>query len=433
MLRREFIKLGLTFSLFPKIETANTFRVIYYWNLHSPPHGLDGAVKIINALDPDMIWYAHWMTGFPMPKDLEQAYEIAKSCGIDGEEFKKWCEKEAYTLQHVKQQVKAVGDRIYCPCILGYSNFRIDFNFDPITFECYDQDKINSMLLDLGKWEIINPKTRKPYTLYETQKIFWEMGLPEHNGIFDTSSKSLIDYQIKKAKALKGVGVRAVWYDMFFQLPLRLKDLLNLDYSHQMIMDLYNGCCDIIDQTKALGMIVGTWTQCLRFPYERVPKVDFVTASPDINEILSLKPNYAKWENIANTIKEKRPEASLLIIFDFANRDDMPLAVFSQKLAQQQQRQFLIELHKLAEHLRQTGINTSIAYPIHGPGLGRNPKKLAWGKYKYYDALAPEFNTYETVENLMSGKPVVTPQTPFISVVTLLAILIALAFKKRHS
>jgi len=41
-------------------------------------------------------------------------------------------------------------------------------------------------------------------------------------------------------------------------------------------------------------------------------------------------------------------------------------------------------------------------YPVKGGCLGENPKKLAWGKYNFYDALAPEFNSYKTIEKLMN-------------------------------
>ena len=40
-------------------------------------------------------------------------------------------------------------------------------------------------------------------------------------------------------------------------------------------------------------------------------------------------------------------------------------------------------------------------YPVHGGYLGRNAKKLAYGKYSFYDTLSPQFNTYDVIKELM--------------------------------
>ncbi len=397
----------------PRSETPSNLsgiRTIYYWNLQSEPEGLENATKIINELDPDFIWYAHWIVGFPMPRDNASAYEIAKSCGFSEKEalrFEDWCKKTHYTLEDVKKQVDAVGDRLYIPCILGYSNFRTDFNFDPVTFECYSRERINKMLLNFGKWNITNPETGRPYTLNETQQFFKkiasEMGV-EHlsnRGVFDLSSPEFINYTLKKARALKSVGVKAVWYDLYFQLPWKLAKFYGFD--HPMIKDLYKGGCEIINRTKEMGLIVGTWVSPLRFPYKEVPKLDFVTETPMSYEVLNLKPDYNRWDEIAELVKEKCPNCTLIIMFDFAGwSDDLPLAVFSQKLTPEQQCEFLKELDNLARYIEDNyGIKTTVAYPVHGYGLGKNPKKLAWGKYDVYDATAPEFDTYECIKNLL--------------------------------
>jgi hypothetical protein len=392
------------------LSDVNT--AIYYWNLHSEPEKLEGAIDVIEDLNPDMIWYSHWITGFPMPKNPEHAYQITKKCGFSNEiakKFKEWVEKEHYSLEDVELQRKSVERKgiLYCPTILGYPNFRIDFNFDPLTFECYSKEDISKMLLNFGKWGIINPKTGKLYTLEETQKFLRELGekkgawVPENWGVYDLSNEKVIEYHVNKAIALRNVGVKCVWYDLFFQMPAKLSKALHLGYKHPMIKDLYNGACEIIDRAKAQGLIVGTWINAFYFPYERVPNVDYVTASPTVEEILDLKPDYSRWYKFAELIKQKRPGIPLIIMFDFSQSDELPLAVFSQKLNSEQQSQFLRELDKLAKKLeKDTGIKVLVAYPVHGPGIGAHAQKLAWGKYELYDALAPEFDTYETIKEL---------------------------------
>ncbi len=400
-----------SFTIFMNsVSTAKTLKTIYYWNLHSEPGGLERAERIIEDLDPDFIWYSHWTVGFPMPKDISTAYRIGRECGGTdevAEKFAEWVEREAYTLTHVKEQLKVAGNRLYIPCILGYSNFRTDLQFDPLTYECYTRDDINSMLLNFAKWGIINPETGKSYTLEETQELFKErareMGISqvENKGIFDLSSPKFIDYTLRKVKALKDIGVKAVWYDLYFQLPWKLAKLYG--FNHPMVKDLYNGGCDIIDKTKEMGLFVGTWVISLRFPYRRVPKLDFVTETPTSHEVLNLKPDYKRWDEVGKIVKQKCPNCILLIMFDFAAwSPNLPLAVFSQKLTPKEQGKFLEELTELAQYLSSKyDLKVSVAYPVHGPGLGPNPQKLAWKKYKLYDALAPEFYTYPTIRRLL--------------------------------
>jgi len=428
MYRREFMESLFLASFFglPTVGANLHTRAIYYWNLQSPPEGLSRAVEIINKLNPDFIWYAHWVVGFPMPKDLKTAEELAKNIDpSNARRFIEWCRKEFYTLEDVKKQVEAVEGRIYCPCILGYPNFNRILNFDPITFEQFSKDEIESMLLNFGKWDIKNPKTGKPFTTEETQEYFREKDMPERGAIPDFSNPKVIEYYVRKVKALKMVGVQAVWYDMFFQLPMNLAKQFGLD--HPMIKNLYDGCCDIIEGAKSLGLTVGTWSLCLNFPYRRVPDVDFVNASPTVSEVRSISVNYPRWNKIVETIKEKSPNAWLLIMFDFANKDDLPLPVFSQELTPRQQCEFLMKLHDLSVKINEQGIRSCVAYPIHGPGLGANPKKLAWDKYNVYDALAPEFNTFDTIYSLLA-KPTPTPkETPTIHPIISLLILATIA------
>ncbi len=425
MKRRTFMKLALGSGLLPLFTGIgnsrwNGWRAIYYWNLHSPPEGLEGAVRTIEELDARFIWYAHWMVGFPMPPDLEQAKEIATKCGLNGKEAEKfvnWCRAEFYTLEFVKEQTNAVRGRTYCPTILGYTNFRRDFNFDPITFEPIAGDEIESMLLDLGKWDITNPDTGKPFTIEETQKLFWDSGLPRHNGIPDYSDPKVVKHYIRRAKAFKKAGAQAVWFDLFFQLPLNLKKRLNLDFDHPMIKDLYDGCSKIINGAKLMGLTVGTWFHCFEFPYKR-PNLDFVTASPTTEEVLSLTIDYERWNRLSDLVNG----TDLLIIFDFANRDDLPLPVFSQKLSPQQQCEFLLKLHDLVSEI---DAPATVAYPIHGPGLGEHPKRLAWNEFKLYDAKA--FGTYKTILSLMKSQQ---PKSPFMPSYLSILILLALASKK---
>jgi len=45
-------------------------------------------------------------------------------------------------------------------------------------------------------------------------------------------------------------------------------------------------------------------------------------------------------------------------------------------------------------------------YPVHGGFIGRDAVKLAFGSYYKYDALAPEFQTYEQIKELVKEQPI---------------------------
>jgi len=72
------------------------------------------------------------------------------------------------------------------------------------------------------------------------------------------------------------------------------------------------------------------------------------------------------------------------------------MSVFSQKLDRKEREEFLQKLSEFAKTE-----NLTVIYPIHGGSMGKNPKRLAFGKYNWYDTLAPEFGDYEVVKQLI--------------------------------
>ncbi|MBU4246027.1 MAG: hypothetical protein KKE71_03200, partial [Nanoarchaeota archaeon] len=59
-------------------------------------------------------------------------------------------------------------------------------------------------------------------------------------------------------------------------------------------------------------------------------------------------------------------------------------------------------LQTLDDSFAKNGVN--FIYPLHGGYMGPSAKRLAFGKYRNYDSLAPEFNTYETIKELANKK-----------------------------
>ena len=84
-----------------------------------------------------------------------------------------------------------------------------------------------------------------------------------------------------------------------------------------------------------------------------------------------------------------------LSMLDNGGLDTYPMSVFSQRLSPKEQSEFLI---RWDEYMRKIGIVP--VYPVQDGLMGKNPKILSYGKYNKYDALAPEFRTFDTIQKL---------------------------------
>ena len=370
-------------------QPVETKVVIMYQNLHSPPHGLEGAVEILNELNPDMIWYSRMITGFPPVPDENSIDKITEKLGFDEEKttlFADWIKRTRYTLEDIRVEVESTS-ALYCPCVL-VQNLRVDFNYDPLTFEPIPRDKLEAMALDYSKWGL-------PYDREQTQRFFRErIGLPEGACYPDITNEDYQEYLFRKILALKDVGVKCVWLDMLFA-QANIAYTITKDYDHPAVKDAYYAACNFVKRLKKEGFIVGTWANWVQYPYDEKPPVDFVTKTVHKYEVLNVKIDREKWSEIVNKIREKT-NATILMVFDFGPWDDSPLALFSQKLTEEQQEKFLEEMYKAGKELGCIPV-----FPVHGGNIGPNAKKLAYGKYKFYDALAPEFNTYDKIKELI--------------------------------
>ena len=108
-----------------------------------------------------------------------------------------------------------------------------------------------------------------------------------------------------------------------------------------------------------------------------------------------------KWNVSKTKSKELFGNIPIFARIDYGNVGS-PLAVFSQELTKEQANQFL----RIAdEFLHQKGI--IFIYTLHGGNMGKIGQKgkiLSYGKYDWYDSLAPEFDTYETIKELARNK-----------------------------
>lgn len=75
-----------------------------------------------------------------------------------------------------------------------------------------------------------------------------------------------------------------------------------------------------------------------------------------------------------------------------------PLYIFAEELTSTEQSKFLIDADR---DLRSIGV--LLLLPVHGGNpciSGEACPILAYGQYNWYDSLAPEFDTYETIKSI---------------------------------
>ncbi len=372
-------------------------------------------IEIIAALHPSFIWRLYDLGFLYNPLESKKtAYEQLLRIGLKEEEAKKWANwviKTNYTWEDISKVIRSIKHRDPNAVIsFGIAAYILPkkYVWDPVTLEPIPPEKLKSMVLDLSKWVL-------PYNLNKTQEIFSQHAVLDA-WYPDLSNPEFQDYLVKEAQRAIDAGADVVWFDLIFKQPQNILKLpeVNGSYSHPAVKDTFKGACTVIKRVKEYGarksknILVGTWPGFLTFPYTCKDlgidaKVDFVTVSVSSEEILNLKPNEKRWNRILAFIRKKLGESyPIFVVIDFSPSDNAPLAVFSQKLTSEQQRKCLEIFDKFF-----TEKGAIFVYPVHGGDLGIHAKKLAYGKYREYDALAPEFQSYETIKKLVLGKKLI--------------------------
>jgi len=215
----------------------------------------------------------------------------------------------------------------------------------------------------------------------------------------DITNPAFQELLLSWAEKLIDIGADAIWVDMLFSQANFITKLTG-DINHPAAKAAYDAALKIVDalHNYKQGLYVGSWGNWSAFPYSP-PMLDFVTISPTKDEVLSQTFDDASWDVFIESIKAKKGDIPIIGFIDWADIADTPLGAFSQTLSIADQNNFL----RTADGFFKTkGIN--FAYPIHGGWMGDDATVLSFGRYKTYDSLAPEFNTYGTIKELAAKK-----------------------------
>jgi hypothetical protein len=282
---------------------------------------------------------------------------------------------------------------------------RVEYN--PLTREVIPENKTWEMALDPQKFGFNMTKE-------ELHEKYWQKtGSEEY--IFPDITNS--DYQkllLDFAKKQIDSGMDAIWIDGLYVQAGILCSLAKNEgkdpFNHPAIEASFEAASRIVDEIHKYGrskgkeIYVGSWSYAnwyeMGIPKEFFPQLDLITMSPSAKEIEYKRLNEEEWkEKIRLTKEVYGQEITIIAFIDWAFTADTPLGVFSQTLTKEEANEALRNFDKFF-----TENEIIFAYPVHGGNLGRDATKLAFGKYRKYDALAPEFQTYETIKELALKK-----------------------------
>jgi len=361
---------------------------------------------------------------------------IPESCDELDPQQREKCEESGYSYEHFETAIKEIKREI--PSVIisaGIPTERIDVNeYDPITCKKYTKKELWEMALNPEKWQVKNPKTGKLITKEQFQfnrgKLLgffpshwsspsdydWQNAYAYYPDITDPEFRKL---QLSWAKKMIDSGADAIWIDMLFA-QARLFYELTGDPYHPAVKESYEAALKQIDEIHKYGrekgkyIYVGGWTNFLEIkgkngePIYPMPDFDFVVNMIWEDEVKNKTLFEGRWNAFFEKVKKYLGDDVLVLIFmDEAavKWQDQPLGIFSQLLTKEEQKEYLREVDEFFQRKREEfSLPIVFVYPLHGGWMGSNAGILSYGKFKVYDSLAPEFETYETIKELAQSK-----------------------------
>ncbi|MBU4252057.1 MAG: hypothetical protein KKC39_04740 [Candidatus Omnitrophica bacterium] len=387
---------------------------------------IDDTIGILKETKTDLIFRGFWKWApvVDSPDNIPaKLFELAGNKNLTPKQVSENLRRTGHYYQELKRWISAIKKEIpgiiFVGAIPAQTLARIELN--PITGRVYTTEKTWQMALDPAKWGI--ERNGKPITKEQFQE--WFYGIHPYGGksekydwrkvpayFPDITNPDFQELLLSWAKKQIDSGADAIWIDMLYHQATRLAQITG-DMDHPSVKESVAAASKIVDEIHRYGqsrgkyIYVGSWPGPFvlaeaanrEFPYSP-PDLDFITISPLNKDVMDKKLDNVKWEKIISIIKNKFSGIPIFSFIDWAF-DESQTVIFSQKLSKEEQREVL---KTFDGSFAKMGVN--FVYPIHGGYMGRGEitTHLAWGKYRIYDALALEFDTYETIKELALRK-----------------------------
>lgn len=394
---------------------------------------LAGTVKVLKEVQTDFIFLGFWTWTIPAPDSPdnmppELLNHIADSANTSAKNVPEFIRRIGYSYEELRKSIPAIKKEmpgvIFAGGIPAEALGRIET--DPMTNEMIGADDTWAMAFDPQKWNInytcpedickdfpslkgnlmdkegfqeyfaLSNHLLNPGEMYDRQKV---------KGYYpDLTNLAFQELLVNRAKKLIDSGADAVWVDLLYTQAQSLRTMLN-SANHPAVKDSYDAASKVVDaihkygESKGKQIYVGTWAEPV-INYEwQAPKLDFVTVTPEPEEIYYGKFNEEKWDKINSKVDEKLGKIPRFVFVDFGWAKNSPMDVFSQMLSKKQQREWL---GKADVFFQDKGM--IFMYPVHGGDFTPGAKRLSFGKNAKYDSLAPEFDTFNTIKDLAKSK-----------------------------
>jgi hypothetical protein len=375
---------------------------------------VDDVVGMLEETHTDFVFQG-WLVQLPCP---DRCSDLTEADRAD-------CDEKGYSYEYLKDAVAKIKQQL--PQAIFCGGTQAEFLYPDFASGTTDEerrDKAWTMALDPTKWGLSVTKREvqcnwaKRWGMVDKDAQCPTEEDLKATMVFYYPDLSNPDFQtvfLEKLHKQVDVGVDAMWIDMLYTQAAALKELAG-DETHAAVQDSYRAASEIVDrihqygeQTRGRRIYVSTWVVVgkasplvLMHPD---PNVDIAMASPSAEEILDSNGivgqfNEAVWDERLDMIRQKAGGMPLFARIDYGGAGRTPLHAFSQELTMEQQREFL---RKADEFYTRKGIH--FIYPVHGGDMGtENLTRKSYGKYNWYDSLAPEFQTYETIKQLAQSK-----------------------------
>ncbi len=357
-------------------------------------------IDIIRDLQPDFIFRSNW-----------RVYPMVDSCDIyEGDEYTA-CVESGYTKELQSEIISAIkAEKPNIKIIGALMSQRINKNeTDEWTGVTYNETETYAMALDPAKWGMASP------TKAELQESLTGGigGLGSTVWFPDITNSDFQQLLIDQAKQQIDSGVDGIWIDyLFSQCELFLG--LDMEYGYtpdqvtQSARDAYFGSKYVIEEIRKYGdtvgrpIYVGTWRNpAFRYTvfYENssaLPNIDFFSETITRKE-MEYGVDQQNWINLTANTNEVFGNIPIIAKIDWTGKNSSPISYFSQNLTGERDSDFLLSNSTFFET-----INVSFMYPVHGGSMFIGAPNLSYGIYNWYDAKAPEFDTYPAIKFLLN-------------------------------